>query len=54
MSVTFANLTNAVMSGEFSASVSAGTTVAAVPEPGSYAMFLAGLGLMGLVARRRS
>jgi hypothetical protein len=28
-------------------------TVAAVPEPESYALFLAGLGLMGAVARRR-
>jgi hypothetical protein len=28
-------------------------TVTAVPEPESYALFLAGLGLMGLVARRR-
>lgn len=28
-------------------------TVAAVPEPETYAMFLAGLGLLGLVARRR-
>ncbi|WP_226451465.1 PEP-CTERM sorting domain-containing protein [Ferribacterium limneticum] len=27
---------------------------AAVPEPESYAMFLAGLGLMGLIARRRA
>lgn len=27
--------------------------VAAVPEPESYAMFLAGLGLMGAIARRR-
>jgi hypothetical protein len=25
-----------------------------VPEPGTYAMFLAGLGLMGVIARRRS
>lgn len=29
------------------------TITAAVPEPESYAMFLAGLGLMGFVARRR-
>jgi hypothetical protein len=28
-------------------------SVSAVPEPETYAMFLAGLGLMGLVARRR-
>jgi len=29
------------------------TTVTAVPEPGTYAMILAGLGVMGFVARRR-
>ncbi|WP_296509966.1 FxDxF family PEP-CTERM protein [Rhodoferax sp.] len=29
-------------------------TVTAVPEPESYAMLLAGLGLMGVVAKRRS
>ena len=29
-------------------------TVSPVPEPESYAMFLAGLGLMGAIARRRS
>jgi hypothetical protein len=28
-------------------------TVSAVPEPETYAMFLAGLGLMGFIARRR-
>lgn len=28
-------------------------SVAAVPEPGSYAMFATGLGLMGLMDRRR-
>lgn len=31
-----------------------GMTVTAVPEPKNYAMFLAGLGLMGLIARRQS
>lgn len=31
----------------------AGPQIAAVPEPESYAMFLAGLGLLGAVARRR-
>ena len=30
-----------------------GATVAAVPEPESYAMLLSGLGLLGFVARRR-
>jgi hypothetical protein len=28
-------------------------TITPVPEPETYAMFLAGLGLMGAVARRR-
>jgi hypothetical protein len=28
-------------------------SVAAIPEPETYAMFLAGLGMMGAVARRR-
>lgn len=30
------------------------TTVSAVPEPGSYAMLLAGLAMMGCIVRRRS
>jgi hypothetical protein len=34
--------------------IGAKLSVTAVPEPDSYAMLLAGLGLMGLVARRRS
>ncbi|MCV2360004.1 PEP-CTERM sorting domain-containing protein [Paucibacter sp. TC2R-5] len=38
--------TSQVQSGAF--------TITAVPEPQTYAMLLAGLGLMGLVARRRS
>ena len=33
--------------------VSANYTVTPVPEPESYAMFLAGLGIMGAIARRR-
>ena len=34
--------------------ISANYTVTAVPEPESYAMLLAGLGLMGAIARRRN
>jgi hypothetical protein len=30
-----------------------GVAVAAVPEPETYAMFLAGLGLLGFTARKR-
>lgn len=41
---------NALAAAAYDLSVSA---VAAVPEPESYAMFLAGLGIMGALARRR-
>jgi hypothetical protein len=37
----------------FDTTVSAYTEVTAVPEPETYAMMLAGLGLVGAVARRR-
>ena len=35
-------------------SFGAGIDVAAVPEPGEWAMILAGLGMIGMIARRRS
>jgi hypothetical protein len=44
---SFASLSNATL---YSTGLA---PVAAVPEPGTYAMLLAGLGLMGFVARRR-
>lgn len=46
-SVTFASSNNAFETDNFA------YTVTAVPEPESYAMMLAGLGLMGFIARRR-
>jgi hypothetical protein len=36
------------------ATYSGEVTVSAVPEPATYGMLLAGLGLVGAVARRRS
>jgi hypothetical protein len=39
--------------GAYNGSIST-TAVTAVPEPESYAMLLAGLGLMGVIARRRN
>ncbi len=40
-------------SGFFNASVNFNSVAAPIPEPETYAMMLAGLGLMGFVARRR-
>jgi len=40
-------------SGFYSGSVNFNSTTAPIPEPETYAMMLAGLGLMGFVARRR-
>lgn len=42
------------LTGTAGGSYLASVSVAAVPEPESYAMFLAGLGIMGAIARRRS
>lgn len=56
-SAAFAAVTN--YNGKFAVDAAAGTltwttTVAAVPEASTYAMLLAGLGLMGLMVRRRT
>ena len=42
----------ATLLGEFNGTLS-GLTVSAVPEPGTYALMLAGLGLLGFSAKRR-
>lgn len=56
LGASFTNLTNVVKQGYFiaQASISGYSAVASVPEADSYALMLAGLGLMGLVARRKS
>jgi len=56
LAVTFVNLTNGNLSGTLStvALVSGQSAVNAVPEPATYATLVAGLCLLGLVARRRS
>ncbi len=44
---------NSNVAGQYNFSVRNGNVIPAVPEPETYAMLLAGLGLMGVVARRR-
>jgi hypothetical protein len=55
--VSFANLTDAAMAGAFRAEVSvsgsAYGSTAPIPEPGTWAMMLAGLAVAGGIARRR-
>jgi hypothetical protein len=55
LSGAYVNLTGAEKIGnvQFGTQVDGISYVAAVPEPGTYAMLLAGLGLMGAIARRR-
>ncbi|MEO8991734.1 MAG: FxDxF family PEP-CTERM protein [Nitrosospira sp.] len=48
--LNIAGVTSGTLGGIYSGSIS----VSAVPEPETYAMLLAGLGLMGAVVRRRS
>ena len=55
MSVYFVNVSGASITGNLTAgtSISSHGFIPAVPEPETYAMLLAGLGLMGFIARRR-
>jgi PEP-CTERM motif len=52
-SITFNATGLAALSSHEGRSFSVGGTVTAVPEPETYAMFLAGLGILGFVSRRR-
>ena len=53
--LTFQNNSGGTQNYSLSAEVytSAGSSIAAVPEPETYAMLLAGLGMVGMIARRR-
>lgn len=53
ISVSIANASNSAIDAGLAASADTSLMPSPVPEPESYALFLAGLGLMGLVARRR-
>lgn len=55
LQVSFINYGSSALDGKFYAAVTASgaSTVAAIPEPETYAMLLAGLGLIGRIARRR-
>lgn len=50
---THSSLSFSINQPEYWHGFNVGAAVAAVPEPESYAMFLAGIGLLGAVARRR-
>lgn len=55
LSATFLNLTRSNLTGQldFDVYTYVATSTAPVPEPGTYALLLAGLGMMGFVAGRR-
>ncbi len=45
---------NSTIDGQYNFQVRNGTVIPSIPEPETYAMLLAGLGLLGAVARRRT